>query len=38
MVTHLSGIRLKTGTLPSFVNLASLEISRKEPDMAERKR
>lgn len=38
MVTHLPGILLKTGTLPSFVNLASLVIPRKEPHMAERKR
>ena len=38
MVTHLLDIRLKTGTLPSFVKLASLVIYRKELLMAERKR
>ena len=38
MVTHLPDICLKTGTLPSFVKLASLVIYRKELLMAERKR
>ena len=38
MVAHLPGIRLKTGNLPSFVNLASLVICRKEMRIAERKR
>ena len=38
MVTHLPDIRLKTGTLPSFVKLASLVVYRKELLMAERKR
>ena len=38
MVTHLPDIRLKTGTLPSFVKLASLVTCRKETLMAERKR
>lgn len=38
MVTHLPDIRLKTGTLPNFVKLASLVIYRKELLMAERKR
>lgn len=38
MVTHLPGIHFKTGTLPGFVNLASLVIRRKETHMAERKR
>lgn len=38
MVIHLPDIRLKTGTLPSFVKLASLVIYRKELLMAERKR
>lgn len=38
MVTYLPDIRLKTGILPNFVNLASLVICRKETRMAERKR
>ena len=38
MVTHLPDIRLKTGTLPSFVKLASLVIYKEELLMAERKR